>query len=238
MNGFHIKTTFIVLFLSIMYSCEKPRSRRPTTLEDSKERFSYSPSYEMPQSINTNQIDTNDKGFDDKNNSDNSSTSSTENVSIPQEISHCTWNLDGKTKLQYNHQIIGDYTLCQASNDESTIWIQVSNPITDSALCFVPVTSDNNNSTYVGEPRCTYIYEQSKVYPIKLYKNRSGYYSYPINGVMVMKDKPVYFPQPFNMPKLVPDAYIFCMEYLARTGDGGYCESFDSAGQYINHQFN
>jgi hypothetical protein len=93
---------------------------------------------------------------------------------------------------------IGWFGLCQSSQDESEFRFKPTLTSTNVRTCLIPTYKDTNgNSTYIGRPQCTYTTSNQTVNG-KLYKDRQGYTTYPINGVIVMKEP------------LIPE-YINCM---------------------------
>lgn len=157
--------------------------------------------------------------------------------SIPTEISHCSWASDGSTGFQSNHTHIGQYTLCKSVTDETDIYLQVKDNVSDTQLCLFPTTNDAGNSTYIGEARCLMVTDNKKIYKIKIYKNRPGFETKSLTGIMLMKDKAFFYPAPFYQYVLSPDAYLYCANWLAIYKDQSYCVAFKSVGQYIYHQF-
>lgn len=94
-------------------------------------------------------------------------------------------NCDISTK--YYASEINYMGLCQSSQDETSI--AVKSTIADSnRTCLIPTFKDNTgSSTYLGQPQC-YLPQTTSVMMGKLYKTRSGFSNYPINGVMVLKE--------------------------------------------------
>ncbi|GAB4010502.1 MAG: hypothetical protein Fur0010_03310 [Bdellovibrio sp.] len=156
---------------------------------------------------------------------------------IPTEISHCSWASDGMSGFASSHAHIGEYTLCKSVADETDIYLQVKNNVSDSQLCLFPTTAEGSASTYIGEARCLMVTDNKKIYKIKMYKNRPGFESKSITGIMLMKDKAYFYPAPFYQYVLSPDAYLYCSNWLAIYKDQSYCVAFKSVGQYIYHQF-
>ena len=161
---------------------------------------------------------------------------------VPQEASHCSWSTDGSSGFSFTHSYTGDYTLCRAQGSETVYYLQTKVPSSQSIpLCLIPTTHiqtpSGSKSVYIGEPRCVHNTDNTKVYKIVLYKNRIYYTNYPITGVMIMKDELVEYPQPYMGWYLNPDAYMFCIQYLANYGSDAFCDTFDSMGQYVYHEF-
>lgn len=83
---------------------------------------------------------------------------------------------------------LGSLGICKSSLDETQVRFVTSITETTSRICIIPTYKDSSgNSTYLGDPQCTYT-EAEKIYTGRLYKNRTGTSSYPITGVMVMKE--------------------------------------------------
>ena len=53
---------------------------------------------------------------------------------------------------------------------------------------------------------------------------------------MMMRDLITNFPPPFNARVLIPDAFLYCANWLAQTGDPSYCNAFNQVGAYVFHQ--
>jgi hypothetical protein len=163
-------------------------------------------------------------------------TGGTTNTVIPSEISHCSWSMDGTTGFAYTHEHIGAYTVCKSTSSDD-IYLQVKNPITDVQLCLFPTTNTGSNSSYIGEARCLMVSDNKKIYKIITYKNRPGYTSSTLTGVMIMKDKAYFYPSPFYQWLLSPDAYVYCSQYLDQYNNSSYCSAFKSLNQYVYRQF-
>lgn len=82
----------------------------------------------------------------------------------------------------------GYFGLCQSSQDETVFKFRTSLTSSSIRICLIPTYKEaNGSSTYIGQPQCT-LTTSNKVIDGKLYKNRSGYGHFPINGVIVMKE--------------------------------------------------
>lgn len=167
-------------------------------------------------------------------------------LNVPSDASHCSWSGDGSNGFPYSNAHLaadesnsseGGYSVCQSSTTETDVYLQLKTPITGHQLCVIPTYHSGSNSVYVGEPRCLYVRSSTSIYKVSLIKNRVGYTSYPITGVMIMRDKAYEYGSPFYQVILSPDAYIFCSQWLAQYGDPSYCIPFKSAGHYVYHQF-
>lgn len=90
---------------------------------------------------------------------------------------------------------LGSVGICKSSLDETQIRFVSNMTNTTSRTCLIPTYKDQyGSSTYLGDPQCTYT-QSEQVYTGRLYKNRSGFTNYAINGVMVMREGllPEYF---------------------------------------------
>lgn len=85
---------------------------------------------------------------------------------------------------------IGHFALCQSSINESHFILKTSltHQSPSARVCLIPTYKDSTgSSTYIGQPQCTYT-TQGQMIAGQLYKNRQGFSSYPLNGVIVMKE--------------------------------------------------
>jgi hypothetical protein len=90
--------------------------------------------------------------------------------------------------LKYGTSDIGNFGLCQSTVSETLFKVKFSTT-SSSRNCLIPTYKDSTgSSTYIGQPQCTSVSSANVEIPGELYKNRSGFESYPLNGVMVMKE--------------------------------------------------
>jgi hypothetical protein len=113
---------------------------------------------------------------------------------------------------------IGFFGLCQSTQDELTFKFRTSLTSTSVRTCLIPIYKESSgSSTWIGQPQCTYT-TAGQVVTGKLYKDRTGFTTYPVNGVIVMKEP------------LLPE-YFACMQgytgwpanLCATTGASAYC---------------
>jgi len=217
-------------------SCDAPRTERRVGSGRANDLIYGNPTYNNNYN-NFNENSNND--FSDKGNDENQ-------LMIPSDAKHCTWSTSINAPYSYRHPHLspdeqnsyeGGYTICQSTSNETDIYLQLKNPIMNHQLCLIPTHHSGNNSVYIGEPRCLYVKANNVIYKISLIKNRTGYTSYPVTGVMMMRDKAYEYGAPFYQVILSPDAYIFCSQWLAQYGDSSYCIPFKAAGNYVYHQF-
>lgn len=89
---------------------------------------------------------------------------------------------------KYHSIDLGYFGLCQSTQSETIFKFRTSLSSTSVRVCLIPTYKDNSgSSTYIGQPQCTYT-TAGQVMSGTLYKDRSGFSNYPINGVMVMKE--------------------------------------------------
>lgn len=90
---------------------------------------------------------------------------------------------------------IGFFGLCQSTQNETLFRFKTSLSHQSVRICLIPTYKDSSgSSTYVGNPQCT-LTSSGQVVSGQLYKDRAGFSSYQINGVIVMKEPllPEYF---------------------------------------------
>jgi len=235
-NYSSLKTLTASLLLIALGSCDAPRSERRVAGSSTSNAIFGTPIGNISGSDRT--ADPVGTPID--------SGGSSGSITIPTEVSQCSWAQDGQNGFERGSAHLspsedstteGAYTLCQSSSAENDVYLQLKNPVTDNQLCLIPTYHSSSNSVYVGEPRCLFVRSNTSLYKVSLVKNRDGFTQYPITGVMIMKDKAYQYGAPFYQMILSPDAYIFCSQWLAQYGDPSYCVPFKSAGHYTYHQF-
>ena len=236
-----IKVIYIIVTAStiLLSACNEPRTTRTRKSDSSK--FS-APSYSSVFNTgnSTNNTDENSRAPVESSSPTDDSITPGETAdfqSVPQDASHCSWSQDGITGYPFTHAHIGDYSFCQSASNTTILYFQLKTAIQNAHLCFIPTTNDGSMSTYIGEPRCIIATDPLKIYTIQMYKNRQNYGSFPLTGAMILKDLTYHYGSPFYQYLLAPDAYLFCAEWLAKTGDSSYCSSFNAVGQHVYHQF-
>jgi hypothetical protein len=172
----------------------------------------------------------------------NGTTTVPTNNPIPLELRHCSFAMDGRNGFQHSANHVGAYTLCQPRNNGAAVgnnvYLQMKTPINQGQLCLIPITiNSQGRSTFIGEPKCLMVTDPMQVYNISFSINRQGLSGATLRGAMIMKDVSLYFPAPFNQYLMNVDAYLWCMDYVDRTGDTSYCQSYDSVGQFVEHRF-
>jgi hypothetical protein len=99
------------------------------------------------------------------------------------------------TEDKYRTMDIGNFNICQSTQDETVLKLRTALPSTSIRICIIPTYKDNSgSSTWIGQPQCTYT-ASGQIVSGKLYKDRNGFTSYPLNGAIVMKEPllPEYF---------------------------------------------
>lgn len=100
---------------------------------------------------------------------------------------------------RFSNLAMGAMGFCQSTVDETQVKFQTTDSDTTSRTCLIPTYKDSTgSSTYIGDPQCTYT-QAGKIYLGRLFKNRPGFESYPLTGLMIMKET------------LLP-GYIDCMQ--------------------------
>jgi hypothetical protein len=100
---------------------------------------------------------------------------------------------------KYHTIDVGLFGICQSTQDETLFKFKPTLSSEMIRVCLIPTYKDSTGaSTYIGNPQCTLTTSQQVVQG-RLYKDRPGFSSYPLNGVIVMKEP------------LLPE-YIGCMQ--------------------------
>jgi len=233
-----IKITYLAILMTTLSACfEQPRDRR--VVSSTRE---VSNPYQNNQPTGSVALPGSSSEDEEADNKAEDSGADTEDPNIediiPAEIKHCNWSMDGQTGFSNsNNTHLGAHTICQSQSSPVDIYIQLKNPISDAQVCLIPTYNSGTSSIYIGEPRCLMISDNKRIYKVTLLKNRQGYSSFSVTGVMAMKDKAFFYPPPFYQHVLSPDAFLFCSQFLDQYSDDSYCQSFKSVGQYVYKQF-
>lgn len=177
-----MKNIFILTsLLTLLVGCDAPqRTRAPSTWINGN-------SLENPTNSSGGLSPSNTSG------SGSGSTTTPSNVTSTPGFESC--DLTSK----YHTVDVGHFGVCQSTQDETSFRFRTDMTSTTVRTCLIPTYKDANGaSTYIGNPQCTYT-TSNQVVSGKLYKDRPGFNSYPLNGVIVMKEP------------LLPE-YISCMQ--------------------------
>ncbi len=173
-----------------------------------------------------------------------SSTDTSTGTTIPSEVSHCTWATTSSGTFTRDTNHLGKINICQSKTNELNVYIQVKTPITSTKLCAIPMYEYSGKAIYIGNPRCSFL-PDSGIYKIPLLKNRDGNYSqYNVTAVMLIKDMKFNYPAPFATQYNLygtfnaVDAFLYCSQYLDRTGVATFCNAFNSINQHVYQSFN
>lgn len=116
---------------------------------------------------------------------------------------------------KYYAAAFGYMGVCQSSSDETIFKVKPSMTIQAPAsqVCLIPTYKDaSGSSVYIGQPQCTYTLAET-VITGKLYKNRTGYESYPLTGLILIQ-------------KTAMNDYLTCMNayinYVSQACPYGY----------------
>jgi hypothetical protein len=183
---------FLLLSLLALFGCDSPqRSRAPVTyVNGSTIQDPYS--YSNPGNLTT----------------DSPTGNNTAAVSTGFE------NCDFSDK--YQSVATGKFGICQSNQDETFFKFRPAVTMNVVKICLIPTYKDQTGaSTYLGNPQCTFT-TANQVVQGKLFKDRPGFSSYTINGVIVM-------------PETLITEYISCMHsYINWPGNA--CQNASSTG--------
>jgi len=142
-----------------------------------------------------------------------------------------------KGRYNFEHEILGKFSICQSKSKDQIIFFKSKKKFLNNKFCFIPTHEKNNKSFYVGEPRCLFLNDTEKVFRISFLKNRPGnYVDIPINGTLIIPDKFIQFPDPFDkeIKMGIPEAYLRCMKEInKKKSNTAFCESFKKANKFV-----
>jgi hypothetical protein len=219
---------FLIMAILLFQSCFEARDRRSRKLNKNSIGFDNSTS----------------SGASSSSPSSSSNNFSNTNVYIPSGSENCQFSNDGITNFVSFSAHLGNYNICQSDKDDKKIFLQLKEPVSDTRICIIPTyhKTGSNLSIYLGEPRCIFVSDKSKIYQVDLVKNRQSpnqamvFSHYAVKGIMIIKDKSFFYPPPFGKEIRSPDAFLQCSRSLD-VGVATFCESFKSVGEYTSVKF-
>lgn len=169
-------------------------------------------------------------------------SSSGNNSNIPSHLQHCKWALDGETGFdKSSNSHIGAHTICQSKSNSNEVYVQIKDLGEDSnaRVCVIPTYESGGNSIFLGEARCQFMPNNKEIYRFPLIKNRDygKYQNFPVNSVMVMKEKTYFFESPYYREQITYDAFFICSVNLDLHRDSTYCDTFKTKGEYVYKKF-
>jgi len=239
------KIILCLIALTTLASCfnESPRDKRKNSGTDKKTEQQDFYDWFSNNNPNTggNAGDLVPVADENETNEATETNSVTQNISIPEDIKHCSWSQDGSSGFTSKDDHLGSaYTFCKSKNGQKAaqldIYFQMADAIKNSQLCFIPTTNKGKKTVYVGNARCLNILSNRQIYKITLIADR--YPDVRITGVMIMKDEYHTYPRPYYQSIPNPDAYYFCSRWYEETDDPRYCDTFRAEAQYFSVDVN
>lgn len=215
------KLSIIAIALISLTACDAPRDRRSLFSSNSNS---------VTSSSTTNTSTTTDS---------TTTTTTTTTSNFPTDVnSSCTFSSDGTSNFMTSSNHAGSYTMCKSTANDNVVYFQIKTPPTDTSgnsvqLCFIPMTTSNGSSIYIGNPMCGY-FTTTTVKKITFTKY-SAYSNATMNAVMFFKDASYYY-SAFNAYTNTLTAFQACMNALYY-GNTTYCNSFKSTNQYVMQSF-
>lgn len=138
---------------------------------------------------------------------------------------------------------LGGVSICHSSVDETKIKVKFATTDQTDGTCFVPTHKNTDGtSIYVGVAQCTY-HTTGQLLNGTLVKNRQGYSSASLNGVMIMKRSYLndYFACMDAIPNFItnncPTNTTNACYAQAQSFMGQVCQYFKSRGNYLDIAF-
>jgi hypothetical protein len=221
----NIPSVILTLTIIIISGCDSPRDRR-LSLSSSTSAVNAGSS---TTGTNTNTGTTTTTTTP----STNTSTNAPTDIS-----SNCSFSPDGTTSFTESTNHVGQYNMCKSTANDNIVYFQIKTAPSDTSgnsvqLCFIPMTTSNGSSIYIGNPMCGY-FTANTIKKITFTKY-SAYSNAAINSVMFFKDTSYYY-SAFGAYTNTLTAFQACMNALYY-GNATYCNSFKSTGQYVLKSF-
>lgn len=223
------KIALLLLALTVLASCDNPRSRRVKMTESQEDK------YTNPGTG----IDLNNPG---------TGTDTTDSI-VPSDATHCKFSKDGSSGFESTSTHLGAYTLCQSSTNKDVFYIQIKTPPVastgDVKVCFIPQVITGETSFPVGKISCSLFPDPKSLAKITFAKN-TGFSGAQINSVIFFKDTSYYYLKPVTTTngtlisftrglQTTLKAYEACLYY--KDVNMSLCNDFKSVGQYVIKNF-
>lgn len=142
-----------------------------------------------------------------------------------------------------NSGTLGGVAICHSTVDETKIKVKFSTTDQTDGTCFVPTHKNaDGTSIYVGVAQCTY-HTTGQLLNGTLVKNRQGYSSASLNGIMIMKKSYLndYFACMDAIPNFITNncptsttnsCYAQAQSFMAQV-----CGYFKTRGNYLDLSF-
>lgn len=148
------------------------------------------------------------------------------NGGLATEFSHC-----GTKTYTHSSPYLADYMLCKSSQDETKFYFRMSQ--SGGTIWLIPMYKSSSTSLYIGNPVSNYITPGATGSQYRLYKNRTGFESYTLNAVMILKDEKITFGYPYTGVWDNVQAFLQCM-HTAHLTDA-YCQAYVAQKRYELH---
>lgn len=219
------------MLLAALTGCDAPRDRR-----------SYLNNNNLLTSGNANSgiTDNTNNSSTSNNTSTSTSTSTTVATNFPTDVNtNCTFSADGVNGYMNSSAHAGSYSMCKSKSNDNVVYFELKTTPTDNSgnsvqMCFIPMTTSNGNSIYIGNPMCGYFNNATSVKQITFTKY-SQYSNATLSGVLFFKDTSYYY-SAFGAYTNTLTAFQACMNALYY-GNTTYCNSFKATGQYVFQNF-
>lgn len=169
-------------------------------------------------------------------NSTNNNTGSNSNTNVQSETGYANCNLNN---LQGN-SFLGNLAICHSSVDETKIKVKFNSADQSDGTCFIPTHKNpDGTSIYIGVAQCTY-HTNGQILNGTLVKNRQGYSTASLNGVMIMKRSYLndYFACMDAIPNFItnncPTNTTNTCYAQAQAFMGQVCSYFKNRGNYLD----
>lgn len=160
------QVTFIISCLLVLFGCDSPSNGSRALSNQSSSNFGTTTT--VPTTTTTPSTTT-------------GSTSNTGTTTTPG-FESCDLS------FKYQTTDMGSFGICQSTQNETLLKLKPSMTNTSTRTCLIPTYKDGSGSSmYIGQPQCTFTQANVEVQGT-LYKNRTGFESYSLNGVMVMNE--------------------------------------------------
>lgn len=151
---------------------------------------------------------------------------------IPDEISHCSWNIYGTGSYENSNTALGNLTVCQSRSTGNHVFVQVQTPSENVQVCFYPTTEVENTPVGIGIGKCLLLPDSKRIYRVELDVTVQGLGA--MTGVLLVRNDLQSLPQPFQESSgFGTEAFEECSQEMKENQDLSFCQAFKEHGTYF-----
>ncbi|WP_419168488.1 hypothetical protein [Halobacteriovorax sp.] len=169
----------------------------------------------------------------------NNSTVDNQDKNEENGLTHCSWSTDQKSGYTRSDSNLGEFNICQSTENKNDIYLQVKEPDILKRVCIIPTYEKDGRETFLGAAICRHLNDSNVLNHFSLRKDRDygRYMNFPLERVLIVKEELIELESPYNKELLTYDGFFICAINLDLYNDSSYCDTFFNKKKHINIEF-